>query len=223
MCTSCRHTLQPNCQSIRPESGPLWYLNSSAEVSAPVCVCVGLGWVDQCVLILNWVSEWVIAYTLISIAVFLSIHPSSVPLLFSLTSGWTQFQNQNLTATLQNGPLSLSLYVCGWLSSVSLRKRVLWCVALNNTVCDHFKLAFQTCLCVCVCFSFCNSPTATERGESLGVATGYSDSSHTGNTYRSLDVPQSAALTSHSLFIEDQRKPVKHTHMAQSWNLTDQA
>ncbi len=40
MCTSCCHTLQPHCQSIRP----LWYLNSSAEVSAPVwvyvCVCV---------------------------------------------------------------------------------------------------------------------------------------------------------------------------------------
>lgn len=155
MCTSCRHTLQPDCQSIRPESGLLWYLNSCAEVSAPVCVCVcyvGLGWVDQCVLILNWVSEWVIAHTLISIAVFLSMHPSSVPLLFSLTSGWTQFQNQNLTATLQNGPLSLSLCMCGWLSLVSLRKRVLWCVALNNTVCViisnlHFK---NVCVCVCV-------------------------------------------------------------------------
>lgn len=71
MCTSCCHTLQPHCQSIRP----LWYLNSSAEVSAPVwvcvCVCVMLGWVDQCVLILNWESEWVIAHTLISLCLSL--------------------------------------------------------------------------------------------------------------------------------------------------------
>jgi len=64
---------------------------------------------------------------------------------------------------------------------------------------------------VCVCFGLCNLRRAREKGDSLGVATGYSDSSHTGNTYRSLDVPQSAALTSHSLFIEDQRKSVKHT------------
>jgi len=65
-----------------------------------------------------------IAHTLISIAVFLSIHPSSVPLLFSHTSGWTQFQNQNLTATLQNGPLSFSLSLslsrCVWLTELGL-------------------------------------------------------------------------------------------------------